>query len=298
MKKSLSILAPLIVIGFFATAPLTFAQPTVSIGYPANGQTFTNATIPGMYGTAAPGFFGPPLGYVEVWNATTGIYYPVKGTTEWDVDESVQLSTSPGSGNPVLNVIYAECFDTSGNNATTWVDVYYVPPVARPPLVSISAPTNGQTILTNPYMVSGTATDEGTLLTGISQVQVQTSQTSFYWQTANGTTNWSASMSLGLGANTISARSEDGAGLYSSIASVNVTCPVVLGAVAQNSEIILTWPANSWGILLECSSNLGPAAVWCTNTISPVIVGEQDVVTNPMTGSQMFYRLYISLPPF
>jgi hypothetical protein len=74
-----------------------------------------------------------------------------------------------------------------------------------------------------PITVSGSASDPGSPSTGVSLVQVQVNGTGGTWQTASGTTSWSASVSLSSGADTIYARSQDGAGNYSTIASVNVT---------------------------------------------------------------------------
>jgi hypothetical protein len=94
-----------------------------------------------------------------------------------------------------------------------------------PPIVTISSPTNWQaftnvTIAT--IAVSGTANDAGCPSSGVSLVQAQVNGTNGTWQTVSGTTNWSASASLSPGANTIYARSRDGAGNYSPVASVNV----------------------------------------------------------------------------
>jgi hypothetical protein len=92
-----------------------------------------------------------------------------------------------------------------------------------PPTVSISSPTSGQTFTASPVAVSGTANDPGSPSTGVSLVQVQVNGTAGTWAAATGTTSWSASVALTSGANTIYLRSQDGAGNYSTVASVNVT---------------------------------------------------------------------------
>jgi hypothetical protein len=56
------------------------------------------------------------------------------------------------------------------------------------------------------------------------------------------------------------------------------------------SNIILAWPANATGFTLESATNL-VAPVWSADATLPVIIGGQNVVTNPIVGPQMFFRL-------
>jgi len=56
------------------------------------------------------------------------------------------------------------------------------------------------------------------------------------------------------------------------------------------TNAILSWP-NVAGFTLASSLNLGAGAVWTTNLPPPVVVNGQNVVTNPIAGSQQFYRL-------
>jgi hypothetical protein len=91
------------------------------------------------------------------------------------------------------------------------------------PTVMISSPTNGQNFSSSAITVSGTANDPGSPSSGVSLVQVQVNGTNGTWQTASGTASWSTSVSLTSGGNTIYVRSQDGAGYYSTIESVNVT---------------------------------------------------------------------------
>jgi uncharacterized repeat protein (TIGR03803 family) len=57
------------------------------------------------------------------------------------------------------------------------------------------------------------------------------------------------------------------------------------------SGIILTWPTNAFGFTLQSTTNLDSPAVWVTNSPAPVVIGDQNVVTNPIPGPQQFYRL-------
>ena len=50
-------------------------------------------------------------------------------------------------------------------------------------------------------------------------------------------------------------------------------------------------PLRGTGFTLQSTMNLGPSAFWTTNTSAPVIVNDQNVVTNPISGAQQFFRL-------
>jgi hypothetical protein len=111
-----------------------------------------------------------------------------------------------------------------------------------PPTVAISSLTNGQIFATSTIAVSGTASDAGCPCSGVSLVQAQMNGTGGTWQTAEGTNNWSASVSLNSGANTLYVRSKDGAGNYSTVASVNVT---YTPPDTQGPALAITSPANN-----------------------------------------------------
>ena len=64
-----------------------------------------------------------------------------------------------------------------------------------------------------------------------------------------------------------------------------------LAIILSGTKVVLTWPANAMGFILESTTNLGPAAVWSTVLPSPVVVNGQDVVTNQISGAQEFFRL-------
>jgi hypothetical protein len=51
------------------------------------------------------------------------------------------------------------------------------------------------------------------------------------------------------------------------------------------------WPTSPAGFSLEATANLAPLPVWTTNSTVPVIIGGQNVVTNPMSGAGQFFRL-------
>ena len=71
----------------------------------------------------------------------------------------------------------------------------------------------------------------------------------------------------------------------------NFFLPPKLTAIPSADSIILMWPTNAVGFILESTTNLDPAAEWSTDLPSPSIVNGQNVVTNPLSSSQMFFRL-------
>jgi hypothetical protein len=66
--------------------------------------------------------------------------------------------------------------------------------------------------------------------------------------------------------------------------------------IPSGGNLILTWPTNYAGFdysgfTVQSTTNLGPSAVWTTNSPAPIVVNGQNTVTIPMTGSQQFFRL-------
>ena len=74
------------------------------------------------------------------------------------------------------------------------------------PTISISSPTNGQTVTTSNIVVSGSANDN----VALSKVEVKVGTGN--WQLASGTTSWSNTVTLASGSNTIYARATDTSG--------------------------------------------------------------------------------------
>ena len=57
------------------------------------------------------------------------------------------------------------------------------------------------------------------------------------------------------------------------------------------TNAILSWSTNVPAFYLESTTNLGPSAVWNTNLPLPVVINDQNVVTNPIAGIRQFFRL-------
>jgi hypothetical protein len=66
--------------------------------------------------------------------------------------------------------------------------------------------------------------------------------------------------------------------------------PPTLSAWRLGTNLVLTWPTNLTGFSLLYATNL-PATSWFHAAPPPVIINDQNVVTNAMTRSAVFYRL-------
>jgi uncharacterized repeat protein (TIGR03803 family) len=64
-----------------------------------------------------------------------------------------------------------------------------------------------------------------------------------------------------------------------------------LSIIPSGTNVILTWPTNAAGFILQSTTNLVSPAVWSTNLPSPVVVNGQNTVTNAISGMRKFYRL-------
>jgi uncharacterized repeat protein (TIGR03803 family) len=63
---------------------------------------------------------------------------------------------------------------------------------------------------------------------------------------------------------------------------------LTIASAGQN--VVLSWPTNTTGFTLESATN-STSPLWTTNLPAPVVVNGQNTVTNPISGTQQFYRL-------
>jgi hypothetical protein len=80
---------------------------------------------------------------------------------------------------------------------------------------------------------------------------------------------------------------------YAAMASLPV--PPTLSIIADGANVVVTWPdaatGYTTGYTLESATNLLPPVAWQTNATAPIVIGGQNVITNPISGTQMFFRL-------
>jgi uncharacterized repeat protein (TIGR03803 family) len=68
-----------------------------------------------------------------------------------------------------------------------------------------------------------------------------------------------------------------------------------LSLIPSDPNLILTWPTDYAGFdysgyVLQSTTNLGSQVIW-TNSPTPVVVNGQNTITNPISGTQRFFRL-------
>ena len=67
--------------------------------------------------------------------------------------------------------------------------------------------------------------------------------------------------------------------------------PPLLTLIPYGANVVLTWPTNALGFTLQSTTNLVSPAGWSTNSPAPVVIGGQNVIINPISDPQQFYRL-------
>lgn len=79
------------------------------------------------------------------------------------------------------------------------------------------------------------------------------------------------------------------AGPYSSFAIVASPVPSPkLQATLSGTNLVLSWPASAQNFILQATTNLTLPGSWTGLTNVPVIVNEQNTVTDPVFGAQRF----------
>jgi uncharacterized repeat protein (TIGR03803 family) len=81
-----------------------------------------------------------------------------------------------------------------------------------------------------------------------------------------------------------------GSGTVFSISSGLTSAPI-LTITRSQQNILLTWPTNPSGFVLQFITSLVSRTGWSNVSPGPVVVNGQNTVTNPISSSQQFYRL-------
>jgi len=187
------------------------------------------------------------------------------------------------------NLIQVTATDSSGNIASDTAVIFFVPPDTNAPSISIEFPTLNAVYETDSATLnlSGTATDNSTV------AKVEWSNGHGGQGIASGVAPWSVNdIPLQPGLNVIEVTATDDSGNTSSdTLSVIFTMPIPgLSVTRAGGNLVLLWPTNAVGFALESATNL-PTTNLRVESITPVIVDDQYVVTNTITGDKKFYRL-------
>src|SRR5262245_2818409 len=179
--------------------------PTLAITSHTDGQTVSTASIT-LAGTATDsGAGGSGITKVTVNGVTTaGGTATGNNTANWSI-----TGTLVAGGN--LFTVVAT--DGAGNTRISLITINLsTAPDTTAPSLSITSHTNGQTVNTASITLAGTATDNGAGGGGIASVTVNGTAATGGTATGNATANWSRSVALNAGANTLTVVATDGAG--------------------------------------------------------------------------------------
>jgi uncharacterized repeat protein (TIGR03803 family) len=72
--------------------------------------------------------------------------------------------------------------------------------------------------------------------------------------------------------------------------SLGPVTPTQLTLAPSGSNVILSWPTDATGFTLQSTTNL-VSPVWDAVSTAPVVVNGLNTVTNPISGTQQFFRL-------
>ena len=204
--------------------------------------------------------FSKPMDTNSVQNAFS-ISPAVGGAFSWSPANDTMTFTAGGAGlaglaNSVVRVTNSAVDAVSGNAMFAPYELKFTTAVSgihdvTPPFISLQTPTNGAVIAGN-LAISGIATDN----IAVAKVEFQFDNDA--WQTASGTTSWSASLNSSNflnGPHQISARATDSSGNISATNSVGVRFFNVPGSYLQ--RVSGGNPAN----VTDCTGN-----VWLKDT--------------------------------
>jgi len=134
---------------------------------------------------------------------------------------------------------------------------------------------------------------DGTGFTNLYSFSAGTANSQGTYTNSDGSNPESGLIVLG---NTLYGKTQAG-GIWGGGTVFNISLPLPqLTITPSGANIILAWPTNVdgfdySGFILQSTTNLVSSVGWGTNFPAPAIVNGQYAVTNPISGSQMFYRL-------
>ncbi|MHC1725050.1 MAG: S8 family serine peptidase [Syntrophobacteraceae bacterium] len=177
--------------------------PTLAVTSHTNNQHVSTSSIT-LSGTATDSGKGNSGIQQVTVNGTraTGDTATVSGTANW----SKSLTLTPGSNS--ITVIASDN-STNHNSTTQTLTIYYDVPDTTAPTLAVTSHTNNQHVSTSSITLSGTATDSGKGNNGIQQVTVNGTRATGDTATGSGTANWSKSLTLTPGSNSITVIASD-----------------------------------------------------------------------------------------
>jgi hypothetical protein len=106
---------------------------------------------------------------------------------------------------------------------------------------------------------------------------------------------WSGQVTIHQTVTNLVLQASDGLNHFGSANAIVVETEPMLQSVRDNNFLLVYWPADPAGFVLECSTNLSQPQ-WSQVPISPLQIGDQNLDLIQLTDTNEFYRLQFTLP--
>ena len=255
-------------------APVITTQPT------------NQAVLEGATATFTVGATGAlPLSYQWSFNGTNAIV----GTTNAMLTlANVKLSNAGPYSVTVTNLYGAT---TSSNAVLTVIDVldhFVWNPIPSPRFVNAPFAVAIQAMdATNRLFTNFIGT---VLLTATNGVSVNPPVSTNFVQGV-----WTGQVTITRTISNLVLRADDGAGHTGLANSINVINAPSLGMAQSGNFLLIFWPVDPAGFVLESSASLAPAQ-WSPVSAPPFQIGNQYLESVQIDGTNQFYRLRFTLP--
>ena len=220
-------------------------------------------------------------------------YYKLFGPSWMVVATNGVLSGTPANDDVGTNQWTVMVFDGNGGTDTAVLQVIVsnvndAPAFTADPVNKANA--NENVVYSDTIAGSATDVDSGESLT-YSKVSGPA------WLTVADNGTLSGTPGVGdVGANVFTVKVEDAA-LASDTATLNITVIAeispALSIQVSGSDLDILWPASATGFNLYSTTNLLPPVVWSSVTNTPIIQGDNWMVSIPIGGANYYFRLEI-----
>jgi hypothetical protein len=106
---------------------------------------------------------------------------------------------------------------------------------------------------------------------------------------------WVGSVTIPQTATNLVLQANDGAGHFGLANPINVMAPPSLAMAQSGSSLLIFWPVDPAGFVLETTPSLVPPQ-WTKVTIPPLQIGNQFLESIQTSGTNQYYRLRFTLP--
>jgi uncharacterized repeat protein (TIGR03803 family) len=78
---------------------------------------------------------------------------------------------------------------------------------------------------------------------------------------------------------------------YGTVFSLTIPGPPQLTLIPSGASVVIAWPTNTTSYILQSTAKLGSLAEWSTVPAGPAVIGGQNIIFYPLSGTQRFFRL-------